>query len=284
MKAISTKTLIRPGYSWRHHNDIAAPESTALHFHREYELLLLFNYHGTVQVGNIDIEVNPCSLILIPPNVSHDLRKLEILDQTCQPERHSLWIDKDWLSSMLVYCNEMGKLANMFSKPEKGILFSHVTSKLAKEAVNQIDYKMSSLEQLSVLIRVFSLISQDHDKVILSATRSSTFDDEKDRVEAISQFLDNNYTKEINLSDLSKHVYCSERTVNRIFKKHFGETFSQRLKKIRLSQAAHLLETTQLTVSHISSMVGYHNLSNFNRLFKAYKGLTPNEYRVRFSN
>ncbi|MCE0494988.1 helix-turn-helix transcriptional regulator [Vibrio salinus] len=284
MKPIPTKTLIRPGYSWRHYFDISTTALTQRHFHREYELLLLFNYQGMITVGSVDIEVFPCSFILIPPNIPHDLRGLTLNIKGKLPERHCLWIEKEWMSHMLVHCSEMRKLANVFGNKNKGILFSQQAAFEAKDVINQIDYNTSSLEQLSVLFRVFSLITQDKGQIRLSSLQSDFFECEKDRVEALSQYIDKNYSKDISLSDLSNHVYCSERTVNRIFKKHFGETFSQRLKKIRLSHAANLLETSSLNVSHICHCVGYNNISNFNRLFKAYKGLTPVEYRTKFSN
>lgn len=283
MKPIPTKSLIRPGYSWRHYLDESATDLAKVHFHHEYEFLLLFNHQGVIRIGSIDIEVSPCSFFLIPPNVYHDLRKLDVNNKEVVPEKHSLWIDKVWVSSMLIHCNEMRKLSNVFSNTS-GIHFSKDTASQAKHIVNQIDCKTSSLEQLSVLFRVFSLITQDKEHFILSSPASIHFESEKDRVEVLSRYLDKHYATDISLYDLSKQIYCSERTVNRIFTQHFGETFSQRLKKIRLSQAATLLETSSLQVSHICGMVGYRSSSNFNRLFKRYKGLSPIEYRSKFSN
>ncbi|SHO57660.1 HTH-type transcriptional activator Btr [Vibrio quintilis] len=234
------------------------------------------------------MEVFPCSLFLIPPNVSHDLKGLDVNSKDIvnskdmMPERYSLWIEKEWMSNMLIHCREMRKLSNIFGH-DIGIFFSQHTASEVKNVIRQIDYKTSSLEQLSVLLRVFSLMIQDKAQVILSSPERVHFESEKDRVEALSLYLDRNYSKDISLTDLAKHIYCSERTVNRIFKKHFGETFSQRLKKIRLSHAAGMLETSGLKVSYICQMTGYKNLSNFNRQFRAYKGLTPIEYRAKFS-
>jgi len=34
--------------------------------------------------------------------------------------------------------------------------------------------------------------------------------------------------------------------------------------------------------SHVAEAVGYANLANFNRQFKALKGMTPREFRGRF--
>ncbi|MBA5760951.1 helix-turn-helix transcriptional regulator [Vibrio sp. 404] len=244
---------------------------------------MLDNYQGGLRIGSVDIDVTCCSLFLIPPELGHDLKGLVASDQETPPERYSLWIEKEWVSTMLAHCNEMRKLTSILGDG-LCIQFSQPTAEEVKSVINQIDYKTSSLEQLSVLFRVFSVITQDKKQVTLCSSDNVKFESEKDKIEALSQYLNQHYAQDISLHDLSQYIFCSERTVNRIFTRHFGETFSQRLKKIRLSHAARLLETSNFKVSHICQMVGYNNASNFNRLFLSYKGLTPKAYRSKFSN
>lgn len=283
MRPIPTKSLIRPGYSWRHHLDDSPLELLKPHFHSEFEFLLLRNYQGVIRIGDIDLDVTSCALFLIPPELPHDLRGLVAKSTQLPPERYNLWVDKEWVSNMLMHCKEMRKLSSILGDG-LCIQFSQPTAEDVKTVIDQIDYKTSSLEQLSVLFRVFSVVTQDKSPVTLGSSEHTKFESEKDRIEALSEYLNQHYAQDISLHDLSQHVYCSERTVNRIFIRHFGETFSQRLKKIRLSHAAGLLETSSLKVSHICQMVGYNNSSNFNRLFKRYKGITPREYRDKFSS
>ncbi|GAM67060.1 transcriptional regulator [Vibrio sp. JCM 19236] len=64
-----------------------------------------------------------------------------------------------------------------------------------------------------------------------------------------------------------------------LFAKHFTESFSQHLKKLRLNMACDLLMNTDLPISQIIERVGYDNQANFNRQFKAYRELTPTAYR-----
>ena len=283
MRPIPTKSLIRPGYSWRHHLDDSPLELSKAHFHSEFEFLLLDHYQGVIRIGSVEIDVTSCSLFLIPPELPHDLRGLVANSKKLPPERYSLWIDKEWVSNMLMHCKEMRKLSSILGDG-LSIQFSRPTAVEVKTVINQIDYKTSSLEQLSVLFRVFSVVTQDKNPVTLGSSEHVKFESEKDRIEGLSEYLNQHYAQDISLHDLSQHIFCCERTVNRIFIRHFGETFSQRLKKIRLSHAARLLETSSLKVSHICQMVGYNNTSNFNRLFKSYKGITPREYRDKFSS
>lgn len=46
-----------------------------------------------------------------------------------------------------------------------------------------------------------------------------------------------------------------------------------------MSKACELLVTTDLNVNEISQLVGYHNITSFNRSFKKLTNMTPGAYR-----
>ena len=52
---------------------------------------------------------------------------------------------------------------------------------------------------------------------------------------------------------------------------------------IRNEKAKDYLETTLETVSEITQVIGYENSSSFRKLFKEATGLSPSEYRSRFT-
>jgi transcriptional regulator GlxA family with amidase domain len=51
------------------------------------------------------------------------------------------------------------------------------------------------------------------------------------------------------------------------------------VRKLRLAQAGQLLEHLDRPVAVIAHEVGYLNLANFNRHFRAHSGCTPTGYR-----
>jgi transcriptional regulator GlxA family with amidase domain len=51
---------------------------------------------------------------------------------------------------------------------------------------------------------------------------------------------------------------------------------------LRLEEAKHMLETTDLPVEAIANEVGYQDASFFGRLFRRKVNLTPAQYRKRF--
>lgn len=73
----------------------------------------------------------------------------------------------------------------------------------------------------------------------------------------------------------------SQAYINRMFQKYYRQTPTSYINDLRLSHAASLLQTTNLTILEISGTCGFENLSWFNRLFKQRYQMTPSEYRSR---
>ena len=64
-------------------------------------------------------------------------------------------------------------------------------------------------------------------------------------------------------------------------KKLTGSNYTELVQEKRLSQAAYLLDNTNMSVMDIGLSVGYDNLSYFHRIFQKHFGMTPRRYRVR---
>jgi transcriptional regulator GlxA family with amidase domain len=75
-----------------------------------------------------------------------------------------------------------------------------------------------------------------------------------------------------------------ERTFVRRFTKATGLSPLDYVHALRLEEAKHLLETTDLPVEAIANDVGYEDTSFFGRLFRRKAGITPLQYRVRFGS
>ncbi|WP_051947206.1 GlxA family transcriptional regulator [Muricauda sp. MAR_2010_75] len=99
----------------------------------------------------------------------------------------------------------------------------------------------------------------------------------------IQEWLEENYTEEIDNKKLELLSNLSKKTLERRFKKATGYTPLKYLQKIRIETAKKMLESLKLSFNEITWKVGYEDVSSFHKLFKADTGLNPIAYRRKFS-
>lgn len=81
------------------------------------------------------------------------------------------------------------------------------------------------------------------------------------------------------ISQLSNTLYMNEQKLTSGFRQIFHMTIGNYIKEMRLSLAANLLSSTDLSIDAIASRVGYSHPSNFGKAFKAKFKRTPLQYR-----
>jgi transcriptional regulator GlxA family with amidase domain len=96
-------------------------------------------------------------------------------------------------------------------------------------------------------------------------------------------WLEENLSRPVSLDDTAKAARLGTRTLLRRFRKATGDTPRDYATRLRIETAKRLLETTARTVEELSESTGYADPGAFRRAFKARTGLTPGEYRNRFS-
>jgi AraC-like DNA-binding protein len=95
----------------------------------------------------------------------------------------------------------------------------------------------------------------------------------------IQDYIQNNLTNSISLSDLSKQFGYTEYYLSRRFNKETGQRISDYLNHERIEYSKNLLLNTDLSIQEISQVLQYENFSYFGQLFKKQVGQTPQEYR-----
>lgn len=103
------------------------------------------------------------------------------------------------------------------------------------------------------------------------------------RVHVVIHLMKGELRRVPSLTDLAASVNLSPSRMRHLFKSETGETPAQYLKRMRMQKAAELLATTFYSVKEIMSRVGLQNESHFTHDFKRAYGLTPTQYRTRFS-
>lgn len=96
--------------------------------------------------------------------------------------------------------------------------------------------------------------------------------------EAIT-FISSNYALPITVEDMANRLNLDRSYFGKIFKETMGQSPQEFLIRYRMSKAAELLKTTDLSIKDISLKVGYPNQLHFSRAFKNVYNQSPRTYR-----
>ncbi len=273
----------RIGTSWRYQKLLEERKSYAWHRHAEYEVVIHRHFEGSIFVGHHESDITHNHMVMIGPGVPHAVYSTPS-DQPQMCETHIVWFRKDWIEQLISVCHELNPLKNLLFNGGRGLQFSPQTAEQATHLLEGV-CKQSPANQIATLISFFALLLDDKHSVRL--TNLTNYVDEDDdlvkdeRLESAEMYLLKNFAYPITLNDVAKQLYTSETSVRRLFRKHFNESFSQHLKKVRLNTACELLMSTDLPIQIVLEKVGYENQANFNRQFKQYKRITPSQYRAQ---
>lgn len=96
------------------------------------------------------------------------------------------------------------------------------------------------------------------------------------------EYMHEHYNQPLGLAEVAKHFHFNPSYLSSYFSSHKKEGFNEYLNKIRIEKAEELLRSDHVTISEISSMVGYSDHSYFCKVFKKFTGLSPSRYRREF--
>lgn len=101
----------------------------------------------------------------------------------------------------------------------------------------------------------------------------------QDLYQEVCKYIKQHYMNPITLEQVCTYCGISQSAFTRNFKRVTGLSFIEYRNKERIQAAKDLLITTDLTIMMISAKVGFSNVSNFDRVFKHFEGLSPLVYR-----
>lgn len=98
------------------------------------------------------------------------------------------------------------------------------------------------------------------------------------------EFLHDSNGRIVDVTTLAARAGLEERTFLRRFQKATGHTTTEYWQRLRVSNAKVKLRDTGLAIDQVGWDVGYTDPSAFRKVFNRIVGLSPSDYRRRFSN
>jgi AraC family transcriptional regulator len=99
------------------------------------------------------------------------------------------------------------------------------------------------------------------------------------KLQQIVEFIIEHLSENLLLKTMAEEIGMSQYHFARLFKQSTGLSPYQYVIYCRIERAKTLLLRGQLKISEVSSLVGFHDQSQFTRHFKRLLGITPREFR-----
>lgn len=206
----------------------------------------------------------PGSVIVIPPNTPYRCM--------CETESASfLWVHftgGDVESILMRY--KIGLFPNIFRTAALNNIYSRF-QKLFEGFARNDSYRPYDLAALL-------------DRLLIEIGRSI----EKTKSERVSlsksiRYVNENYATQIKIPSLAQMENMCMTAYNMAFKKQMGMSPTKYIIKLRTDNAKDLLCTTNLKIKDVGAICGYDDVNFFRKTFKKETGISPLEYRERFS-
>lgn len=252
-----------------------------IHFHPEYELNFIFKGKNVRRiVGDNTETIDDLELVLVGPNLVHGW---ELHDCTCKEIYEiTIHIHQDLLDEKTLGRNIFKPIKDMFSRAKHGILFSKETTLAMMPRLMALP-RISGIRYYLEFLSILDDLAKSKNQRLLS-TSSAVKEDfhNSDKIKKVYEYIQENFSRTITLSEISELVNMSPVSFNRFIKKRTGQTFVHYLNDTRISFASRWLLETDLCIGEIAFKCGFNNIANFNRLFKKAKHCTPKEFREEF--
>ena len=257
-----------------------------IHIHPECELNFIENAKGAQRiVGDSIEEIDEEELVLVTnPHLEHAWKDYRNVSKNI----HEITIQfhPDLLTDTFLNKNQMISIRQLFRHAERGVAFSRESIAKVRPLLKTLTCENDSFYSLIKLLIILHELSIDKGMRELStgqfAANVMHQHSSDESLGRVMDYLSRHYSEVIRLSEVAEMVNMSESSFCRFFKQHTSKSVIDFLTDIRLGAASRALIDSSLSIAEIGYDCGFNNLSNFNRIFKKKKGVTPSEFRDNY--
>ncbi len=142
-----------------------------------------------------------------------------------------------------------------------------------------VHYDSSSRYRDSYLYAYFIIFLTQIAEYLLSNDVKNPEIPDDTRVSSVLTYINQNLGNNISLDGISSHMSMSKYYLCRLFRQYTGLTIVEYVNQKRIIEAEMLIGMHKYSITDIAGMVGFNNLSHFEKVFKSITGVTPRHYK-----
>lgn len=258
-------------------NHLNAEFDYPVHYHSEYEINLIMGTDGQRIVGDSIEGFEEMDLAMVGPNIGHAWRG----DKVEGNHVITIQFSEAFLDMPIISKRLFRPIRQLLIDAKRGIKFSRAAQMKMKDKI----IELTRMQGFQTVLSFFSLLNEmaNSDRYSLVSTHydaSGTLQNTKSRrIAKVCEYMEQHFHDTICLSDMASLVGMSDTAFSHFFKSKTSMTFIDYLNDMRIAHACQLLSETDQNISEVCYNSGFNNISNFIRMFKKRKQMTPNAYR-----
>jgi AraC-like DNA-binding protein len=240
-----------------------------LHQHEEVQISIIEKGSGNLLVGDAFTSFNEGDVIVFGKNLPHVLKSEEPCSMV------SIFFTKECFGKDFFDLPDLEEISSFLAESDKGLMVSSNLDKIKKLFLEFGE--ASKLQRFQLFLSILDTINKSEKKQLSSFlyNKELTLNEGK-RMSLVFDYLMKNVEKEVSLQEVADVAAMSKNAFCRYFKQRTNKTFFQFLIEIRIERACGLLmKNPDLSITEVSELCGFKNLSNFNRKFKEIKLMSP---------
>ncbi|RDE09001.1 helix-turn-helix domain-containing protein [Pelagibacterium lacus] len=251
------------------------------HHHPEFELTLTLNSEGQRFIGDHVGSYGHADLVLVGPNLPHTWASRRKIDAAEPHVALVLWFRKAWIEAMIAGSVELQPVKELIDRSLAGLAFSPETGR-ALTAEFQALFDRPPLQRLLGLFAILAHLAGDESARPLSRAVPRHIEGRSSRLDRVLTHLHRHYAEPTSMGELAEVAALSVSGLHRMFTRQTQASITEYVAGLRIGEACSRLSATTEPIGFIAEAVGYPSLANFNRQFKALRGMTPRAYRALF--
>lgn len=250
-----------PNYSW-------GPKTRP-----QYHMHFVLDGCGYFEIENQKFHLTRGQIFLIPPNIS-----AHYYAASSNPW-HYAWVSFVGNKAQS-YVRQAGFSPDVFVRdcylpPEK---FSSLIYEMLQAHQMTVT---NELKRCGTLFHLFALLTDS--KQASASSDGPHYDySSKTYLEHALQFIQFNFNRNIQISDIADYIGITRSYLFHIFKQNLNIAPKEYLLQYRMDKAKEFLEKTRESIQDIASNVGYHDSLAFSKMFRHVVGESPSQYRKVF--
>lgn len=256
------------------------------HAHQEFQLFLVVSGTGTKFVGTTVKPFDGGDLTFLGPNIPHLWRSDECYFEP-QSEKLSnglvIYFNGNALEQ-LIEKEEFAQLKVLLDKVRRGMeIYGKTAQKIA--TMMQELVHLHGMESVIQLFQILELLINTKDYRLLhdDTVHYQLKAIETNRINTVYNYTAKHFKQKITLEEVASLLNMTPTSFSRYFTMKTSKSFSYFLTELRIRNACKALSTEEVkNIAQICYESGFNTLSNFNKQFKTFVGMTPTEYRQKF--